>query len=637
MRLEAFSLKHVMFIVVAVAFAAATLASPARAEEPPPRITEVLPHTVERGVANTFVVAGSGFQPGAAFRLESRGQTTTTIAATSTEVVSGAEIRAVVTISESADLYDVVVRNPDGREAKAEFAVGVAGAQRVIPTLDCVEFDRSRNQLTAYFGYINHNEQTTEVVVGAQNFFAPLPARRTQPIDFNPGVFKRVFSVTFDVTITPHLTWRLYGRGVRAENDPALYCEQSADVKVSQSAQPEGITAGEELTYTLTATNDGPLPATGVVLTDDLPGDVEFVSATPSKGECSGTETVECSVGGLAWGDSASVEIVVRPERAGTFVNTASVRADQRDRNISNNVSTLRTTVAPRAAPVVEGVDPGEGTRGETVPLTISGSGFSGESRAALVRGSIRLGIEDVEANGGGSELTGNLSLPDGLPLGEYTVEVRNSDGQTGVLEEAFSVVALPAPTITNVSPNESLRGRNVNVSIEGENLRDGARVALDGAVRLRASSVSLGPSGNLTARFAIPSSMPPGGYAIEVRNPDGQEAIRNNAFTVAAPTRITLNAGVTSIQPGRTINRSGKLFTPGESAANRRVVLFQRVAETSQFRPVQAVRTNANGAYVFRGLRPNRTVFYQVRFAGNANEGLRASSSPVRRVVVRR
>lgn len=634
-RLAAFSLERVLLVVALAAFAAAFFASPARADESPPRITEVLPHTVERGTTNTFIVTGSGFREGATFRLQN---SQTTIQATSTEVVSGTEIRAVLTIPDSVALYDAVVRNPDGQEARAAFAVGVAGDLRVLPTLDCVDFDRSRNQLTAYFGYVNHEKETTEIFVGAQNFFSPGPPRRTQPIDFVPGVLERAFSTTFDVTSIPQLAWRVAGRGVVAKNDPALYCEQSADVKVSQSAQPEEVTVGDDLTYIVTAANDGPLPATGVVLTDDLPDGVRLVSAASPRGECSGTETIVCPIGSLSWGESVDATVVVEPERSGVLVNTASVRAEQKDRNTANNVSTLRTTVAALPAPAVELVSPGEGGRGETLPVTINGSNFAGGASATLIRGSVRLGVDDAKVNGAGDELSGSLTIPDGFPFGEYDVEVKNADGQKSVLEGAFTVTVLPAPAITSVSPNESLRGRNANLTIEGENLREGAAVTLDGAVRLRASSVSRQPSGNLTARFSIPGGMPVGRYALEVRNPDGQETARPNAFTVTAPTatRTTLNPGVASIQRGRAMSRSGRLFAPGKSAANRRVVLFQRVAGTGQFRPVRAVRTNANGVYVFRGLRPSRTVFYQVRFAGNANEGLRASSSPVRRVVVR-
>jgi len=54
-----------------------------------------------------------------------------------------------------------------------------------------------------------------------------------------------------------------------------------ANLEITKSA-PATVEAGEQLTYTLTFTNNGPSDATSVVITDALDSDVDYVSASPA-------------------------------------------------------------------------------------------------------------------------------------------------------------------------------------------------------------------------------------------------------------------------------------------------------------------------------------------------------------------
>jgi uncharacterized repeat protein (TIGR01451 family) len=54
------------------------------------------------------------------------------------------------------------------------------------------------------------------------------------------------------------------------------------DVTVGKSTTATTAAAGSTITYTLTARNDGPGPATGVLLTDDLPDGIQVITATSS-------------------------------------------------------------------------------------------------------------------------------------------------------------------------------------------------------------------------------------------------------------------------------------------------------------------------------------------------------------------
>ena len=61
-------------------------------------------------------------------------------------------------------------------------------------------------------------------------------------------------------------------------------------MEITKSDSPDPVVAGETLTYTLEVTNNGPAPATGVIVVDALPAGVTFLSAVvsgdPAKGTC---------------------------------------------------------------------------------------------------------------------------------------------------------------------------------------------------------------------------------------------------------------------------------------------------------------------------------------------------------------
>jgi uncharacterized repeat protein (TIGR01451 family) len=120
---------------------------------------------------------------------------------------------------------------------------------------------------------------------------------------------------------------------------------------VRQQWPAANIVAGHVLTYTLRATNtSATTAATGVTITDPVPGAVRVTNAAASQGSCSRARTVVCALGQLAPGASATVKLAVIAGGARWLVNTASVSGDQPDPNTANNVATATTAVvAPPA------------------------------------------------------------------------------------------------------------------------------------------------------------------------------------------------------------------------------------------------------------------------------------------------
>jgi uncharacterized repeat protein (TIGR01451 family) len=172
--------------------------------------------------------------------------------------------------------------------------------------------------------------------------------------DFNAGPWHNHFEGNFgglDVLVRSHDVQDSSGAeaAVVIGGGQVSLTEKPADLAITKVDSSDPSRAGRDLTYTITVTNNGPNPATGVTVSDTLPAGLSARSTGASQGSCSGSTTITCALGDLAVGGSATVTIVVRPSTAGTITNTASVSGNQPDPNTANNTASQDTTIS--AAP----------------------------------------------------------------------------------------------------------------------------------------------------------------------------------------------------------------------------------------------------------------------------------------------
>ncbi|WCB95409.1 hypothetical protein DSM104299_04152 [Baekduia alba] len=108
---------------------------------------------------------------------------------------------------------------------------------------------------------------------------------------------------------------------------------------------------GVALRYALDVTNAGGSTATGVVVTDTLPANLEYISASLPGGTCKAVDAVvRCTVGTLPAGETRRATVTTRPIAPGPVRNTASVLSAAADARPVDNVSSTGTSVtAPRA------------------------------------------------------------------------------------------------------------------------------------------------------------------------------------------------------------------------------------------------------------------------------------------------
>lgn len=117
---------------------------------------------------------------------------------------------------------------------------------------------------------------------------------------------------------------------------------RSADLSISKSANPDPVSVGQLLTYMVTVDNNGPGAATGVVVTDTLPSEVSFSSASAG---CNNAGAIVCSLGTIPAGSNKSIEIVVtvNSEGSGTIANSAVVSSDTPETNPGDESTTITT------------------------------------------------------------------------------------------------------------------------------------------------------------------------------------------------------------------------------------------------------------------------------------------------------
>ena len=111
-----------------------------------------------------------------------------------------------------------------------------------------------------------------------------------------------------------------------------------SDLLVTKTGSPATVVAGDEVTFTITVTNQGPSPATGVTLHDPVPATLQVTGTTTDRGTCStATNTVDCALGPMAVDATATVTVTADSTVEGTFTNTATAEADQIDASPGDN------------------------------------------------------------------------------------------------------------------------------------------------------------------------------------------------------------------------------------------------------------------------------------------------------------
>ena len=135
-----------------------------------------------------------------------------------------------------------------------------------------------------------------------------------------------------------------------------------------------------------------------------------------------------------------------------------------------------------------------------------------------------------------------HFTIPPGT-VGTADVSVTNPDGKEQILEEGYTYDPFPPPVIRGIYPNRGPIDGGTEVTIRGNNFRDGAVVFIGGMQVEQLDNLS--PT---KIHLKTPPS-PPGRKDVYVINPDGQQVEKMGGFVYNPPVTITSikpNVGVT-------------------------------------------------------------------------------------------
>jgi len=134
--------------------------------------------------------------------------------------------------------------------------------------------------------------------------------------------------------------------GVSTQSLPIYLPFTCTDLSVNKSINIPTPVVGSNVTFTITAQNNGSVAATGVKVTDILPSGYTYVSNTAATGFYdSGTGI--WTIDNLANSASTTLQITATVLPTGTYNNTATIASKEFDTNLANNTAAVTSTPKP--------------------------------------------------------------------------------------------------------------------------------------------------------------------------------------------------------------------------------------------------------------------------------------------------
>ena len=332
-----------------------------------------------------------------------------------------------------------------------------------------------------------------------------------------------------------------------------------------------GFTPGTSVTYTLTVTNEGPSPATGVVAQDKLPSGVTFLSAdgdgtydaASGKWDLSG-EVIEKDAS-----RTLRITVTVDASAAGSVVtNTATIEKQDQigDKTPDNSSSVPLTAGYTIAGKLYNDADASFSSSSSEAP-------YAGVTVALLKRDGTPVLDKDGNPVTAVTDAEGKYSFR-GLPLGEYTVSV--VDPTSGPLEgtkptEAYTGRYKTSADVTIAEATGSVIDVNFGfvkpasvgdytwMDVNRDGIQDADEPALPGvsvtltyedgsAVTDASGNVVTAKTSDANGKYSFENLLP-GGYKVSFQAPAGFEATTSEAGDDRAADSNGATASVTVAQ----------------------------------------------------------------------------------------
>lgn len=235
------------------------------------------------------------------------------------------------------------------------------------------------------------------------------------------------------------------GNGAPPIVDIGAYEAQYADLALDKADLPPTVAPGQPITFALTLTNTGSIPAAGVLVTDTLPtwlGGASFTSTLVIT-DTGHTSPYVWQVQDLAPGQGGVITVtgvLTVPLAAATYTNTALLSAAG-DLLAENNTAVITFTV-PNVAPVFTSAPVITATQDAPYTYTATARDDNGDS-LAITAPTLPTWLTLVDHGDGTATLSGTPSNAD---VGEHPVLLRVTDSGGLSDTQAFTI------TVANVN-----------------------------------------------------------------------------------------------------------------------------------------------------------------------------------------
>ena len=375
-------------------------------------------------------------------------------------------------------------------------------------------------------------------------------------------------SLTSKVTLSP---------GAMTNNDQDWAFTGVANTAIVKAiAEPTevpvgGFTPGTSVTYTLTLTNEGPSPATGVIAQDKLPSGVTFVSAegdgtydaASGKWDLSG-EVIEKGAA-----RTLRITVTIDSSAAGSVVtNTATIEKQDQigDKKPDNTSSVPLTAGYTIAGKLYNDADASFNSSDSEAP-------YAGVTVALLKKDGTPVLDKDGNPMTAVTDAAGKYSFV-GLPLGEYTVSVvdptsgplagtKPTEAYTGRYKTTADVtIAEATGSVIDVNfgfVKPASVGDYTWMDVNRDGIQDADEPALPGvtvtltyedgsAVTDASGNVVTAKTSDANGKYSFENLLP-GGYKVSFQAPAGYEATTSDAGSDRALDSNGATASVTLAQ----------------------------------------------------------------------------------------
>lgn len=540
------------------------------AYNPPPAIFSVTAQVGPASGGTTVTIDGSGFLTGIRVTFDG-------IAATNV-VLSGSTSLTAKTPAHAAGTVTVTVRNLDGQTSSLAGAftylpgptvtsispVSATAAGGVVVTIS------GQNFATGATVKLGGTAATSVVVQSSTIITATAPAHAAGQVDVlvtNPDAQKDTLVKGFTYTAAPVIssiapaggltvggtTVTITGTGFMTPVTVTFGSSAATVVSATTTQIVVTTPARAEGSVTVSVTNlDGQEAAKpDGYLYDDEP---HLTSVSPATSPTTGG--VAITLTGTGFLPGSTVTLGGTAATSVTVVNSGSITA-KTPAHAAGAVDVVVTNPDGKTAALVDGVEyiappgrftasPATGFTTGGLTVTLSGSDFR-SGATVKVRGTPATEVVVL----GATAITFRTPV---MTAGAATIEVTNPDGQKVVVENAFTYMPAPAPTLLGVAPATGPIAGGTTIIISGTGLAPGAIVTVGG---VSASGIVVLSATSITA------VTPPGAEGtanVVITNVDGQTVMLTNGFEYVGASQASRDDDIEAGNKGITlqVRRSG-------------------------------------------------------------------------------